>query len=334
MKLSEKPTVLITGATGFIGGHVVAALRHSAHILAVGRDLTKGKNLAGDGVSFYAWDLSQPPPASMPATDYVVHIAGLAVPWAPPAEYHRHNVIATENLVRFAEQCSARRIVFVSTSSVYATLQHRYEIPETFIPEKFLSPYAQTKLLAEGVVLKSRVPSVILRPRAVIGPGDTTVLPRLIAAHQSGRLRRMCNNPVITDTTSVHNLVYAIEKALTAHEHACGEVYNITDGCPVDLFVMLNQVFDQLGERPVSKSIPMGLAVSLARAGEVWAMLTGREPALSRYTLSLLGASLTLNIEKARKMLNFNPQGSTKQALAEFVKEYRQQVGNYGSGRH
>lgn len=332
--------ILITGATGFVGSRLTEflATQPGGQVTATGRRINAGQLTIPPNVRFVAGDLSDRSFTDQLLTgvDVVVHAAALSSPWGDYADFHRANVIATENLLASAREAGVQRLVHISTPSIYFDGRDRFDIREEDpLPTRFVNHYANTKFLAEGLVRLSGLPYVILRPRAIIGRGDTVIMPRLIRARQENRLRVVGDGQNVVDLTSVSNLVDAIWLAINAPDSALGEAYNITNGQPVPLWPFVNQVLTQLrmplgdaspGEAsPGPKRIPYGLLYVLAGLSEVRARWLGggREPALTRYGVGVLAKSCTLNIDKVRQRLGYTPRQTVEEAIEEFVNWYQ-----------
>src|SRR2546426_9225078 len=181
--------IAVTGATGFLGGRVVESLANRGHdVLAFGRRPPAAFRHAG--LAAYArWDITEGrcPPLGSRAVDAVVHCAGTVTDWGSAAEFEAVNVRGTEAVLASFPQSA--RFVHVSTSSVYDHRRPAGAIPETApYARRPLNDYVRTKIAAEQAGLRSGRPSLILRPHAIYGPGETKLLPRLLAARRVGRL--------------------------------------------------------------------------------------------------------------------------------------------------
>jgi nucleoside-diphosphate-sugar epimerase len=221
-----------------------------------------------------------------------------------------------------------RRFIYISSATVYTSLHHRYDLTEDQVPAKFASHYSESKYLAELAVLdagRKGLPVIILRPRAVIGAGDTTVLPRLINAHQQGRLRKISSDQIQTDITTITNLTEAVRLSLLLPSTTTMSIFNITDGKPVKLWTMIGELFQELNLQPLKGELSWPMALTISTASEFFSKLSDREPALPRYVVSLLGRSLTLNIDKARNLLNYNPVQTTEQGVSDYITYFRNQ---------
>jgi nucleoside-diphosphate-sugar epimerase len=263
--------VAVTGAGGFVGGAVAAALAAEHDVVRFTRrewDITAGP-IDGDA-------------------DAVVHCAALADDWAPLATAMAVNRIGTRNVVRsFANA----RVVHLSTSSVYDAFIPTLNAPESAGPAtRFLSTYSRSKAAAELEVRGG----VILRPHAVYGPGDTTLLPRILAAVRRGRLVLPSGGRVLHTLTHIDNLVQAVRLSLTGPIGT----YNIGDDAPV----LLCDAIASLTGVDI-RSVPYRVAYSAAAVRE---HLPGR-PAITRYAVSQLGLERTLDITKAREQLGYTP---------------------------
>src|SRR5262245_60118997 len=112
--------ILVTGATGCLGGVVAAKLAAMGHVVTgTGRDLAKGAKLAEGGVTFVPADLSDQPAMRtlVPRHDAVIHCGGLSSPWGKEDEFRRCNVDGTRIIVEAALE-SGTRVVFVSSPSI------------------------------------------------------------------------------------------------------------------------------------------------------------------------------------------------------------------------
>ena len=134
------------------------------------------------------------------------------------------------------------------------------------LPRKFVNNYAKTKRQAEILLEESGVKYIIIRPRAIIGRGDSVIMPRLIKAYSLGKLKIIGNGKNIVDLTSVQNVTHSILLSLNANENACNEAYNITDGKPVYLWNYINKVFKEIGNFNVLHKTTTGIEVSCLEA--------------------------------------------------------------------
>jgi 2-alkyl-3-oxoalkanoate reductase len=174
-------------------------------------------------------------------------------------------------------------------------------------PRHYTSAYARSKALAEQLVYAATdVPCVTLRPKAVFGPGDRALLPRVVAAARAGRLPQVGNGRNLVDLTYVENVAHAISLALTS-EAAPGRTYHITNDEHIPLWELIRTVLGRLQIHARLRPIPLPLALGMAAAMEAGARFTGNEPLLTRYTVAVLGRTQTYDITAARHDLKYRP---------------------------
>ncbi|MHA5863891.1 NAD-dependent epimerase/dehydratase family protein, partial [Pseudomonas aeruginosa] len=204
------------------------------------------------------------------------------------------------------------------------------DLNEEYVPRRFSDHYGATKYQAEQLVLSARdlgLEVLALRPRFVVGAGDTSIFPRMIQAHRKGRLRILGNGLNRVDFTSVHNLNDALFSCLLAGEPALGKVYNISNGQPVPFWDAVNYVMRQLDLPPVGGHLPYAVGYGLAALNEgVCRILPGRpEPVLFRLGMAVMAKNFTLDINRAREYLDYDPRVSLWTALDEFCAWWRAQ---------
>lgn len=291
--------VAVTGASGFIGGAVATALADLDHeVVAFGR---RPDGWTHPRARYRRWDLTSGPLRADRDFAAVVHCAALADDWAPREESLRVNRDGTRAVVRSFPDA---RIVHLSTSSVYDPFEPSVEIREDAAPvRRHLSGYSETKALAEFEL--AGTDAVILRPHAVYGPGDTTLLPRILAGVRRGRLVLPEGAEVRHSLTSVDNLVLAVRRALDPSSPR--GTYNIADDVPVLLSAVLREFLERRAVSARLVAIPYGAAFALAGTLEATARLTRTRPRLTRYAVSQLGMERTLDLSAAREHLGYRP---------------------------
>ncbi len=263
-----------------------------------------------------------------PGTDVLIHCAALSSPWGSYDDFYSANVVATTNLLARAKQVEVQRIIYISTPSVYFDYTDRFNIREEDpLPARLVNHYAATKLMAENRIKNSGLEYVFLRPRFLIGAGDTVIMPRLIRARQENRLRIVGNGQNTVDVTSVSNVVDTILLGLDAQGPALNQTYNITNGQPVLLWPFISDVLSKINLPLGPARVPYPVLDTVARVSELAANLfgNGKEPVITRYGAGIFAKSCTLNIDKARTLLGYVPQQSVEAAIDEFVNWYNHQ---------
>lgn len=318
--------ILVTGASGFIGGRFARfALEQGLAVRVNGRRAEALQPLVARGAEFMAGDLADPAlvRALCSDVDAVVHCAGAVGVWGSHDYFHQANVVMTESVVEACLKQKVRRLVHLSSPSIYFDGQSHVGINEGQVPKRFANHYGSTKYQSELVALGAQefgLEVLALRPRFVTGAGDTSIFPRLIAMHRKGRLRIIGQGLNKADFTSVQNLNDALFASLMAGDAALGQAYNISNGQPLPLWDVVNYVMRRLELPPVTQHVPYPLAYTLALLNEgVCKVLPGRpEPTMNRLSMAVLAKDFSLDISRARQYLDYDPQASLWDALDEF----------------
>lgn len=331
--------VLVTGATGFLGGHVVRRLlERGAEVVGQGRDAARLEGLrAAHGERFRAdrADLSVGAEAERlvleARPELTVHCAALSAPFGPKEAFRRANVLGTEHLVAALSGAGASGLVHVSTPSLYCAGAPLRDVREDApLPRRAINRYAWSKGLAEQRVRSSGLAHVILRPRAIFGPGDTALFPRLVKAMADGRLPVIGDGENVVDLTYVDDVCAAIEAALgqlrDGRGPAIGGTYNVTGGAPVPLWEVIRRVARTLGLREPGTGRPKRLPRSIARPaaglleGVHRLLRRSGEPRLTRYSVDALSLDATLDISAARRDLGYAPAVSVDEGIERFLR--------------
>lgn len=320
--------IVVTGATGFVGGalvHRLHATRPQARVLALGRDPTRGAALQQAGISFTALDLTDAAGVARACkdADVVVHAAALSSPWGAPDAFHAANVVASQNVANACVRADVQRLVHISTPGIYHDGKpHRGIREDDPLPARAANHYAASKRAAEQRVLaactQGNVPVLVLRPRAIFGPGDTSILPRIAEALRKGRLRRIGDGACMVDMSYIDNVVDAVLLAADAPAQLGGRAYNISNGEPVRIWDVIDQLADALAVPRPAAAISRTRALLLARMLEAGYRMFAprREPPLMRYGVDLLSIDMTLDISRARAELGYQPRIPMHEALA------------------
>lgn len=317
--------ILVTGATGFLGSRLIEKMANNEQwmIIATGRKLKAHNTIEAINIEYILGDLEDPQFVMniMEEIDIVVHTAALSAQMGKYSDFHKANVQATENIIQAAKAKKIDKIVFVSSPSVYFQMKHQLNLKEDDILPKPINNYAKTKREGEKIIQSSGIPYIIIRPRALVGKGDTVIMPRIMKAHNEGKLRRMGDETNLVDITPVCNLADAIILSIKAKDKAVNQIYNISNGKPQLLWPLLDNLFEKLDLPPLKKKISMPLILIIARLMEWHAKwLNGhREPTLTIYGVGTLTMSFGLDITKAKELLGYTPKQSVEDALDEFV---------------
>jgi nucleoside-diphosphate-sugar epimerase len=282
--------IAVTGATGFVGGAVAtaaAALGWTVH-----------------GYGSARWDITTGPLPDPPPVDAVVHAAAAVTDWGPAAPIWRANVDGTRNALA---SFPGTRFVHVSTASVYDPFVPTVRAPEAAAPvARYLTAYGASKAAAERL-LTGRPDTVLLRPHAVYGPGDPTLLPRLLRAIRGRTLVLPGDGRTRHTLTAIGTLVDAVLRACAPATPP--GIYNIGDAEPVALADAVSALLTERGLDVHLRYVPVRTAWAAAALAERAAGLARRTspPRLTRYAVSHLGFERTLDLAAARTRLGLDP---------------------------
>ena len=322
--------VLVTGASGFLGNHVVRALAsHGIAVHAQGRD---AKRLSFDGdVRVFRCALSDTVAlnAAAHSCDAIVHAAALSAPWGARQDFVDANITGTANVIAAARASGVRRLVHISSPAVLFNGRDQVLLDDSApIPPTLGSEYARTKRAAEQLVetAAGQLETVTLRPKAIYGAGDHALVPRLIRAARRGALPQIGHGTNEVDVTHVDDVVRAIQCALQT-DRGVGDTFLVTGGEHIPLWQMIRELLSGLNLPAPHRTIPLGVALAAASAMEAVAAITGREPTLTRYSVQILARTQTYDIARARAKLGYAPMVSAADGLARTIDALRAGTG-------
>lgn len=319
-----QPVVLVTGATGFLGGAVLRQLcREGQAVIGLGRDPLRIAALRKAGFDVRHHDLELPFGAAaldgLGAVRAIVHCAALSAPFGPARAFAAANVTATRHVLDLGQALGVTRFVHASSASVCFRPADQLAVREDDpLPAPF-NAYARTKAEAEHLVLAARgLGPVVLRPRGIYGAGETALLPRLVRAARRGPLPLLRNGRGRIDLTHVDDVVAAILMALQADTAVHGQVFNISGGEVLPITDIATRACAMVGLQARWRRMPLGPLMAVAGLVETvspWLPRSG-EPAVTRYGLALFAYAQSLDLSKTRAMLGWEPQISFDEGLA------------------
>ncbi|WP_433327426.1 NAD-dependent epimerase/dehydratase family protein [Spirillospora sp. CA-294931] len=312
--------VLVTGASGFLGGHIVdACVAAGDSVRALVRPSSDRSHLLTvPGVEIVEGDLTDEASlrAAAEGVEAVHHSAARVFDYGSRAQFWDVNVTATERLLRVARDSGAGRFVFVSSPSAVMTGRDQLGIDETTpYPSRYLNLYSETKAAAERAVLAANGPGFItcaLRPRAVWGPRDWHgFMPRILGLMQAGRMPDLSGGKrVLASMCHCRNAAHACVLA-TRSDQVGGRAFFIADAETTDVWALMAEVAERFGVDPPTRRIPAPLRDTLVAAIELlWRvpyLANNHPPPLSRYSVALLTRSSTYDTTAAREAFGYSP---------------------------
>ena len=322
-------TIFVTGGTGMVGSHAIEeALRRGHRVRALVRSSSDTRWLDAQGVEKVSGDLADVKALREGVTgaDWVFNCAAKVGDWGTLEEFRKLNVDALKHLLDAATDAKVSRIVHVSSLGVYEGRDHHGTDEKTPPAADSLDAYTRSKTEAEVLALsyfkEKGLPVAIVRPGFIYGERDRTVLPKLLTNLRNGRFRYFGSGDQALNCIYAKNLVHAIFLAAEV-PGAVGEVFNVTDGVRVSKKAFVGKVAELAGLKPPTKKIPLWLARFLANAMERRAKRIGatEPPLVNKARYKFLGLNLDYSIEKARKVLGYEPPFTTEQGLKAAMSE-------------
>ncbi len=321
--MSASP-VLVTGATGFVGSHLVDALRAAGRpVRAIVRASSDTTRLRGSECEIRVAALSdaQAWASALDGVDVVFHLAA-ATRARDEAEYRRANVEPTAALMAAVSAMQRpARVVFLGTiASVGPALDGR-PVSEDAAPRP-LTAYGRSKLEAERVVLGStNVPAVVLRPQAIYGPRDRDLFTFF-------RLARLGIQPVPAGPDRPVQLIHVrdvVTALLAAADSAhTGRVYHIAEPAIRPWSQVAALIADAVGRRPIRVALPRIVLRGAALLSEGTARLAGRSTIFNRDKVrELLAPAWICTTDRAAAELNFRAAIPLEQGIRETADWYR-----------
>jgi ornithine--oxo-acid transaminase len=310
---------LVTGATGFIGGHLAQRLvadgREVRCLVRASSDTSLLEELGVELVVGHL-ELEESLARATRGCRHVFHCGALVSDWATTTEITRTNVAGTRNLLSASLDASVHRFIHFSTTDVYG-YPGAAAVDETYCATRFRNWYAETKLRAEGEVQRAGrvggLQTVVLRPSTVYGPRSTEVVGEIAHAIRRGNMLLVDRGRAVAGLAYVDNVVDA---ALLAQNSAAapGHAFNISDGVQVTWKQFTDGLAHGLGCREARLSIPywaangIGFALEHGYRALQSATRLNIPPLLSRQAVHVLGTDQDFSNRKARELLGWEPR--------------------------
>lgn len=322
-------TVLITGATGFLGTNLVRRLlADRVRVRVLTRSRAKARTLSDLGAEVVFADITDRTAVRAAVADAVIvwHLAGrLLVPGVPAAEYERTHVDGTKTVLACCESASRlERFVHCSTTGVLGVTGERPA--EEGAPIRPTNVYEATKAEAERVVRdvsSQGLPAVIVRPGLVYGPGDLHLL-GFFRSILRRRFRPIGRRTVWLHPIYIDDMTEALVRC-SQHPGALGECFNIAGREPVSLDGLAAAIARAGGTYLPPGHIPLPAAKAAATVGDRLPPRLKRSAPLTRSRLDFLTHSRVYDVRKAQRLLDFAAATDLPTGLAQTMAWYRQQ---------
>jgi len=316
---------LVTGGGGFLGGAIVHQLRERGdHV----RTFQRGKyaDLESVGIECFRGDLSDVDSLAraIKGCEVVFHVAAKVGVWGKYHDFYNTNVVGTRRVIELSKRYRVSKLVYTSSPSVVFTGHDDGGLDESApYARRYLSPYPETKALAERLVLAAnsqQLATIALRPHLVWGPGDPHLVPRIIKRAQAGRLRLVGDGRNLVDFTYIDNAAAAHLLAadrLTPEATCAGRVYFVTNGEPLPMGDWLGKILRAASLPPHLPSIPPSVAYMVGAVLESLHRLLrpSEEPLITRFVARELATAHWFDISAARRDLGYEPAISVDEGI-------------------
>jgi nucleoside-diphosphate-sugar epimerase len=309
--------VFVTGGTGFIGGHVVSALRaRGDDVTCLVRSPEKGQQLTALGCELAEGDLADDSAirSGMRGADAVIHGAAVYEVGIPKSEHtamYEANVLGTELVLRAALEEKIPKTVYISTVGAFGNT-HGQVVDETYEHQGdgHTSYYEETKVqahrIAQRMIKDDGLPCVIVQPGGVYGPEDHSALGTQMKQFLAGRMPMIAFPDLGMNMVHVDDVATGVLLALDKGE--IGEAYVL--GGQITTMRELIETLAKVTDRKAPKrAMPTPLLKALTPIGPVVGKVMGQPPNLSELISSADGVTFWAKHDKAIEKLGYQPRG-------------------------
>lgn len=329
---------VVIGGCGFLGQHLVEGLLSRGYRVRV-FDLCTLSNQVG--VEYYTGNLCRKEDLLpvLRGASIVFHCAS-----PPPSSNNRElfykvNVCGTQTILEACQECSVRRLVLTSSASVVYDgtdiMNGTEDLPYAANPIDY---YTQTKILQEKIVLDynsrglkgKEILTVAIRPHGIFGPRDPQMVPTVINAAKSGKMKFIIGDGKnVVDFTYVKNVVHGhilAGDSLIPQSSTCGKAYNITNDEPLPFWKFISDVLTGLNYPPPSFHLPYWLLYWLSWLLHLITILLSPlvtiRPTFTPMRVALAGTHHYYSCQQAKRELGYSPPISLKEGLQRTIDSY------------
>jgi nucleoside-diphosphate-sugar epimerase len=322
-----KDKLLITGASGFLGYHLIeAALLQDYEVYAGVRKSSNTKHLLNDKVHVVEMDLSDTGRTKnvleQNGINYIIHAAALTKA-KTESDYNFSNALLTRNLAIAATEAhiAIKKFVFISSLAAMGPSANGEPVKEADIPQP-LTWYGKSKLLAEKYLREiNNLPFIGLRPTAVYGPREKDLL-LLIKSVNKGIEVYIGNGEQKLSFIYVKDLAALAINSLSSK--IIGEFYNISDGEVYNRYAFADAAKRATHKKTIRLQLPLGLITTVAAGMDALYVRSSKTPVLNKDKIKeLTAADWSCSIVKSQKDLGFVPVYNLESGMAETVEWYK-----------
>ncbi|MBV9691205.1 MAG: NAD-dependent epimerase/dehydratase family protein [Ktedonobacteraceae bacterium] len=325
--------VLVTGAAGFLGGHLADMLVERGYeVRALVRPVEDASYLRTlRGVEVVVGDMTDSASLkqAVQGVQHVYNVAAKTGPWGVEDVYRAVNVQGLSDLIHAALDAGVQRIVHASSITVYGhhlqgivTEAHPYHAED--------NPYSRSKIAGEkliaDLVRDVAAPVVIVRPAWIYGPRDNASFARFVSLVEARKGFLIGSGNNIVPLVYVRDVAQGLIKAGETGDEVHGRAYTIANDQRVTQAEYLNAIADALHVPHIALKVPFSALYMAGRSAELlWQALGRRKaapPPVTTYGVTLLGRDQQFSIDRARRELGYAPEFDVKRGVAEGVRWY------------
>lgn len=319
-------TVLVTGASGFLGGRLVQLLcEHGEEVSVLVRRPELPSHLSSLPLKVVQGDLNSPEALkkAVAGVSVIYHCAGLATDWAPWAEFERTNIMGVGNLLTAASEVKGlSRFVHVSSTDVYG--YPRIPCGEVGPLVDVGLPYNRSKILGEKEVRtisdRTGLAVTIIRPPTIYGPRSPFFAVELAKLLAQNMMMYVRGGHTMGGFVYVDDVAQGIMKAAGSRA-GIGQAYNIGPEVDVSWRGFSERLAQALGHRKPWLSLPYSLSIGVGAAAEVVNKMFGikSRPLLSRMAVYVFSRAQNFPIDKAKTEIGYTPSTDIEEGIRRTV---------------
>lgn len=334
---------LVTGASGLLGSHIVEHLRRQGRpVRVLVRKTSDRAWLNTQGVEFVEGDVTDPESVrrACAGCEVVYHSAAKVGDWGPWEEFQRITIDGTRNVCEAAAAAGVRRLIHISSVSVFGYYTEAQTIDESFpIAYKLYrwAFYSKSKVEAERLVREAhhqgKIEVTVIRPAWIYGERDRATIGRLVAMIRAGRAKILGNGDNRLNVIYAGNIAEAAIKAADRPASA-GEIYNCSNDGEITQQAYFDLWADALGAPRVRRKVPYKVAYAAGFILECLGHLfrSKKPPFITRYAVWLMGRRSYFSADKARRELDWQPTVTYEIGIPRTIRWYLQQASQSKSG--
>lgn len=320
-------TILVTGGRGFLGSHLVQHLRalgETVRILA--RPQANGGAPAVDNPQIVWGDIrdARAVERAVEGAEVVMHLVSNFRKAATDGQAHSINVDGTDHVLRACERHGVKQLIHCSTIGVHGSVRTIPADEQT--PFNPGDRYQQTKLIAEQHVWErvkaSGLPVTVIRPISMYGPGDLRML-KLFRLIRQGRFVMFGQGTALFQPAYIDDVVAGFLLCLR-NPRALGEAFIMGGEEYVPLNELVRMIAAELHVAPPTLRLPLAPVRWVAACIETVCAPMGIEPPLHRRRLSFFANNRAFRIEKAKRVLGYQPQVSLLEGIRRTIRWYEE----------